>query len=293
MNFDLIKKNQYKFYFLMPALTLILIFFALPNILNFFYAFTDWSAQKEAINFRGFANFIELSENNVIWESMFTTIKFALSVSIMQNILGLSAALALEKSTRFNTIMRTVYFVPVIFSPLAASYIFQAILSSRGTINSLLNVLFETTVKIPFLGSQVWTIYVIAIVHSWKWFGFTMIVYLAALKLIPRELLEAARVEGASGWKIITKIKLPLIGAAFTFNAVTSLAGSFSVLEIPWAMTRGGPGDATEVLNILILEFFGYGRMGYATAGGLVLFLLVFLVAVPMIIFMRKREVEL
>jgi raffinose/stachyose/melibiose transport system permease protein len=293
MNYDIIKKNQYKFFFILPALLLIITFFILPNILNFFYAFTDWSPYKEVVNFRGLRNFIELTADKTIWRDLYTTIKFSIFVTIIQNFIALSLALSLERSTKFNTVMRNIFFIPVLFSVLATGYLFQALLTKRGTINEIIQILTNSDIAILFLGHQTWTLLVLAIVNSWKFYGICMLVYMAGLKLIPGELIEAAKVEGASVWKIITKIKLPLIGPSFTFSLVITFIGCFSAFELPMIMTNGGPARSTEVLNLFIFRNFGMGRWGYATAIGLVLFLFICLFAFPMIIGLRKREVEL
>jgi raffinose/stachyose/melibiose transport system permease protein len=120
-----------------------------------------------------------------------------------------------------------------------------------------------------------------------------MLVYIAALNSVPQELIEAARVEGVKPWAIIWHVKLPLIGPAFTFNLTLSLIGTFSIWELIFATTAGGPAGATEVLNIFVWRQYGYGAFGYATAASLVLFLVVIVAAIPMILFLRRREVRL
>ena len=113
------------------------------------------------------------------------------------------------------------------------------------------------------------------------------------MNLIPMELIEAAEIEGASEISIVTKIKIPLIGPAFTFNLAMTLIGTLSTFELPLALTEGGPARASEVLNIYIFQLFGTGRLSYATGISLVLFLTVLIFAIPTIILLRRREVEL
>ncbi len=288
-----LKKNLYKLGFTLPALTLVSLFFIIPNILNFYFAFTDWTPYRDEILFRGFRNFIELTQDKMIWRDLWTTLKFALSVCIIQNFIALCLALALEKDSRFNTALRTIFFIPVVFSPLAVGYIFRGFLNSRGTINTIIQAITNSNIKIPFLGNVVWTIFVLAFIHSWHYFGINMLVYIAGLRLVPNELIEAAMVEGARGWSLISKIKIPLIIPSFTFNIVVTLVGTFSAFVIPLIMTKGGPGRSTEVLNIFVFQNFGLGRWSFATAIGLVIFILVCIFAIPMIILLRKREVEL
>ncbi len=120
-----------------------------------------------------------------------------------------------------------------------------------------------------------------------------MLVYIAALNAIPDELVEAARVEGASSWGIFRKIKLPLIGPAITFNVTLTLIGALSVFDLIFATTRGGPAQSTEVLNIYVWQQYGNGAFGYATAVSFVLFLVICIAAFPLIAFLRRREVQL
>jgi raffinose/stachyose/melibiose transport system permease protein len=293
ININKIKKNQYKFFFVLPAFIFVLVIFIIPSILNFGYSFTNWSPVNPDLVFRGLANFIELSQQKIIWSGLSTSIKFAVSVCILQNLTALLFAIAIEKATKFNAVARTILFIPVVLSPLAAGYIWRALYHYQGPINGLLSFITRTDVNFPFLGNLNLAIFFIAITQSWKAYGITMLVYIAGLKSIPEELIEAARVEGGSNWSILMRIKLPLLGPSFTFNLVTTLIGSLSAFELILVMTRGGPGRATEVLNLLIYEYFGYGRWGYATAVTFVNFIFISIIAIPLIYWLRKREVEL
>jgi raffinose/stachyose/melibiose transport system permease protein len=120
-----------------------------------------------------------------------------------------------------------------------------------------------------------------------------MFVYIAGLKAIPYELVEAARVEGASSIQVLRRVKLPLLAPAFTFNITLTLIGALYIFDVVLAMTRGGPGRATEVLNMVVWRQFGTGAFGYATAFSTVLLIVILLVAVPLIFYLRRREVEL
>lgn len=293
MNLTKIKKNQYKFFFIIPAFIMIFIFFLLPNILNFYYSFTDWTTYKSEIYFSGLKNFRELTIDGEIWEDMIITIKYAILVSIIMNIFALSLAFVLEKTTRINNFFRTVFFIPVLLSNLAAGYIFKALYDPDGPINSVLSFITGSEIHFPFLGSVNYTLIFVILVHVWKSFGFCLLVYIAGLNYIPRDLIEAAEVEGANLFGVISKIKIPLLASAFTFNLTLSLIGALSTFEIPLAVARGGPARVTEVLNIFIFRLFGVGRWGYASSVSLVLFLTVCIFAFPMIFLLKKREVEL
>jgi raffinose/stachyose/melibiose transport system permease protein len=282
--------RNHPFWFLLPALLVLLVFFFLPTLLNFIYAFTDWSSFKDSINFAGFSNFTSLFQSGTLVADLVTTLIYAVLVAIFQNVFGLVLALLLERDTRVNRAVRVAFFVPVVMSALAVGYIFQALLKPAGALNEILGVLVGHPVTIAWLGSTTWTIVVVALIHGWKWMGLSMLIYLAGLKTINEDVLEAARIDGSGPWKTFWQVRFPLLAPAITFNVTTALLGSMNGFDIVQATTMGGPGQATELLNIFIFRTFGQGLFAQATTMSLVLFLMVALLAFPVIRFLRKRE---
>jgi raffinose/stachyose/melibiose transport system permease protein len=211
-------------------------------------------------------------------------------VGIMQNAFGLGLALLLERDTRLNRLARTIFFIPVLMSALAVGYMFQALLKPNGAINGLIGDVIGRTVTTPWLGSTTWTIVVVAFVNSWKWMGLAMIIYLAGLKTISEDVLEASKLDGAGPWRTFRLVKFPLLAPAVTFNLATALLGSFNGFDVIQATTAGGPAQKTEVLDIYIFNTFGYGLFAQATAIGLVLLVVVAVLAFPVIGFLRMRE---
>ena len=284
------RKQDHPLWFLLPALAVLVIFFFVPTLFNFIYAFTDWSSFKSGIGFVGFDNFVSLFDNGTLINSLRVTLVYAVLVAIFQNVFGLALALLLEKDTRLNRAARVAFFVPVIMSALAVGYIFQALLKPEGALNEILGFITGTEVSIAWLGDTTWTIVVVALVHSWKWMGLSMLIYLAGLKTISPDVLEAGRLDGASWWQALRYIRLPLLAPAVTFNVATALLGSMNGFDIVQATTEGGPGGTTELLNIFIFRTFGQGLFAQATTMSLVLFLMVTILAFPVIRFLRKRE---
>ena len=278
--------------FVAVPLTLFLVMFVLPNLLNFGYALTDYSAFGSTVNFVGGANFADLAADGTLWRDMRTTLVYAVAVTLVQNGLGLVFALTLEKAGRLNRILRAVLFLPVLIAPLAVGYTFQALLAYDGALNQLLSTVAGHAVRIEWLGSLDWTLLVVALVHSWKWFGLTMLIYLAGLAAVPDDMVDAARIDGAGGWQRFRFVKFPLLAPAFTVNMVLTLIGAINTFDIVLATTAGGPAGNTEVLNIYIFQQFGTGAFGQATAMGLILFVTVLVIAVPLIAYLRRREVS-
>jgi raffinose/stachyose/melibiose transport system permease protein len=273
--------------FLLPALAVIAIFYVVPNLLDFALAFTNWSTYSSVIKFTGLTNFRDLLQAGALTNDLRVTVEYALVVMVAQNAAGLALALALERTTRINGFFRSVFFLPVLISPLAAGYVFKAILADNGPLNALLGT------DISWLGSPTWTIVVVALVNAWKFMGINMLVYIAGLNAIPGELVEAARVEGASWWQLTRRVKLPLLAPAVTFNVVATLIGAFNTFDIVFAMTQGGPGISTQVLNSFIQQQYAQGYYGYSISMGLLLLGLVCAVAFPALFVLRRREVNL
>ena len=266
------------------------VFFFLPTIFNFVYALTDWSSFKSEIGFVGLRNFQDLLSSGTLLASLRITLVYAVLVAIFQNLFGLLLALLLERDTRINRFARVMFFIPVIMSALAVGYVFQALLKPDGALNGILGTVLGQDVSIPWLGSTTWTLVVVALVHAWKWMGLSMLIYLAGLKTISEDVLEAARLDGASAWRTFREIRFPLLAPAITFNVATALLGSMNGFDIVQATTGGGPARSTEVLNIFIFRTFGQGLFAQATTMSLVLFLVVVLLAFPVIRTLRKRE---
>lgn len=280
-----------------PSLILLLVFYVVPNILTFVYSLTDWSSFKSAVNFVGLDNFAELARDGILFDVIVTTLKFALFVTVVQNLVALGLALALEKATRLNLVLRSIFFLPVLLSTLASGYVAIGILRSDGLVNAGLSLItgvfglpaFNTS----WLGSPDLTIYVVGLVFAWKSGGILMLIYIAGLKAIPGDLVEAARIDGAGWWGVIRRVKLPLLAPAFTFNIALTLIGALGVFDLVLAMTKGGPARSTEVINFVVWKQFGAGFFGYSTAISLVLTIAIVLIAIPVIIVLRRREVQL
>jgi raffinose/stachyose/melibiose transport system permease protein len=268
-----ISRRTHPLWFLVPAYVLLLVFFFLPTVFNFVYAFTDWSGFKAAINPVGLDNFVQLTSDGTLFRSLRITIVYAVLVAVFQNLFGFGLAVLLERDTAVNRIARVFFLIPVLMSALAVGYIFQALL--KGT---------------EWLADTTWTIVVVALIHAWKWMGLSMLIYLAGLKTIPLDVTEAAHIDGASQWRTFWSVRVPFLAPAVTFNVATALLGSMNGFDIVQATTGGGPARTTEILNIFIYRTFGQGLFAQATTMSLVLFLLVALMAFPVIHVLRRRE---
>lgn len=286
-------QQNYPVRYLVPAYIMLLIFFFVPTVLNFIYAFTNWSAFSKTIEFNRFDNFVELFQSGTLLRDLRVTLIYAILVAIFQNSFGLILAVFLEEDTRINRFARVMFFVPVIMSALAVGYIWQAVLKTDGALNQILSFFTGQNIDVAWLGSTTWTIVVVAAIHGWKWMGLSMLVFLAGLKTIDSDVLEAAAIDGANRFQVFWRIKFPLLAPAFTFNVATSLLGSMNGFDIVQATTQGGPGGTTEILNLFIWRTFGQGLYSQSTTMSLVLFVMVLIIAVPLIWYLRRREAKI
>ncbi|MDP4502205.1 carbohydrate ABC transporter permease [Nonomuraea turcica] len=284
------RRQNHPMWFLIPAFAILFVFFFLPTLFNFIYAFTDWSSFKSDIRPVGFDNFSFLLSDGTLFSALRITVIYAVLVALFQNLFGFGLAVLLEKDTWLNRAARLIFVIPVLMSALAVGYVFQALLKPDGSLNDLLSALTGQQVSIAWLGSTTWTLVLAAIIHAWKWMGLSMLIYLAGLKTIPEDVTEAARIDGATGWQAFWSVRFPLLAPAVTFNVATSLLGSMNGFDIVQALTGGGPARSTEILNIFIYRTFGQGLFAQATTMSLVLFLMVALLAFPVIRILRKRE---
>jgi raffinose/stachyose/melibiose transport system permease protein len=270
----------------------IVVFYLIPSASNLYYGFTDWSTFHTSISFTGFDNFREIWKNGSLGNTLKVTLTYAVAATIFLNILALGTALLLEERTRLNVILRAVLFIPVLISPLAAGFLFSSLLAPSGIVNAMLSALWPWgKVEYPWLGDPTYAIVVLAAIHAWKYFGVAMMVYIAGLQTIPSDLVEAARIDGARGWATFRHVKMPLLAPAVTFSVVTALVGALQTPDLVFATTNGGPGTATQVLNYLLYQEFAQGFFGSATAVSMVTFAIVIFASVPLIVFLRRREV--
>lgn len=285
------RRNLYRLWFALPAILLLLFFFAGPFIANAVLSFMRWTGFSPVISFNGLDNFKSLIALGILGHATLITVLFALITMAGQNLAGLALAKALQQSNRLNSFFRSLFFLPVLFSPLAAGYIWSAILASNGPLNAAIGV-FVPGFDFSWLGDPTSAIVCVGLIDAWKWSGLVTLVYISGLNGISRNVVEASVLDGAGAVRRFFAIELPLIAPAFTFNIVLTLVGSFSALDVIFATTKGGPGDATSVLNVAVYNQYGEGLFGTSSALSFMIALLVVITAVPLIWWLRRREVH-
>lgn len=286
----------YPAYFLFPAIFFYFILFVVPSTVGQYFAFTDWNAFTDEIHFIGLQNFKDLfsDASSAYYGSIKNTLSFTIVTVIAKNVLGLLIALALNKGIRGTNILRSIYFFPVALAPLAIGLLFNAMLNfDTGIVNILLNKIGLGIFAREWLVDLRYVMGSIAVVDIWRSTGFCMVIYLAGLQGIPKDLYESCMMDGAGPIRTFRNITLPLIVPSINVNIFFSIVGGLKVFDIIIALTKGGPGTSSQVLNTMVYRELGAGRYGMGTALGLVLFVIISIVSVLALAFGKSKEVEL
>ncbi len=279
------KKKIDKSQFLsLPAAILYGVFFVYPLLCGVGMSFTDWDGMGKA-SFIGFRNFVKFFHDARAIHDIRTTVLFALGSAILLNVVGLLYALLMNTEFRGKSIARVIIYLPAIISPLIMGYIWYFLLQpGRGYLFHVFQQLGLPDLIGNWMGSYSSAIRVLILVNVWQFAGMTMIIYLAGLQSIPAELIEAARIDGATGWQLFRKVTMPLLIPAIRINVVTNIIGSLSVFDVIMSLTEGGPGYATESLSIYIMRMCYGSKTGYSTAVAMILFLFIL---VPVLIALK------
>ena len=225
---------------------------------------------------------------------MKNTLIYAVVTVLLSNVVGLAVAMILNTKIHFKGLFRTCAYFPALFSAIVVGFIWSYVyMPGSGMIASLLSMFGMDGAAFNPLGNYKTALYAIAIVEAWKAFGTTMIIYLAGLQNIPKMYQEAALLDGATKRQIFFKVKLPLLMPAVTTAVITNLIGGFKLYDIIVTLTNGGPNRKSLSLSYYIsLLYFSDEKAGYSSAVGIALFVIIFLVAVPINHYLRSREVE-
>ncbi|OMF34594.1 MULTISPECIES: carbohydrate ABC transporter permease [Paenibacillus] len=288
----MIKKMYYSYWLLLPGLLIFSVFFIYPNLTGFLYAFTNMDESFKYTRFVGFDNFKSLFQEDDQVIAFKNTFIFAIITTVFKIVLGLLLALLANAKLRTTLFFRSMLFFPVLLSTLAVSLVFSALLHpSRGLLNVFLETLHLDMLAQSWLTDPQIVIFSVSFVEIWKWTGLSMILFLAALQTIPQELKESAMVEGVNSWQMFRHITLPLIMPIVNTNVILSVIGGLKVFDIVYALTGGGPGNSSQVINTIVFKNFAAGRNGEATAANVMLFLIV-LVIVLLVNKVLNRKVE-
>ena len=278
----------------LPAMLLFTVFFILPNLASFVMGFTDWSMfYFDDPRWIGFENFRRLFSEKNFWICVKNTFYFSLVTVVAKNVIGFLLALLVQQRSRYNNFLRASFFLPITISPLVVAIIFVSIYNpTNGLLNKLLTSVGLEALCRDWLFSKTTAMNAICAMELWQQTGYTMAICLAGLQSIPSELYEAAKIDGVSYWKQIRYITLPLMIQSFTVSVMLSIISGIKVFSQVYGTTNGGPADSTQVLSTFLYKSFGNGYLGYSSAVGLFMTVLIGLMTFFVVAALRRREVE-
>jgi len=289
--------------FVLPNLLIFGIFILFPMLLNFVYAFTGGTEffpdQRPWV---GTANFEQLltCENFLdpntcyedrFWRAVFNSTGYVIAEVIVLVLVSLGTALVLNRKIRARGFFRSVFFYPVLLSPIVVALMWKWILQDNGLLNGIITGLgFE---KVPFLVDAAWARFWVVIISAWATMGFYTLILLAGLQAIPSELYEAADIDGANSWQSFRAITLPLLMPSMTVVLVLALIRAVQIFDVVFAFTGGGPGTATMYLVQYIYDN-GFAsptkRFGIAAAASLLMAGVLVVLTVAQLVLRREED---
>lgn len=278
--------------FVLPILIPFVIFFIIPFFMGTYYSFFKWNGISPTMQFVGFKNYIILFKNDPdYFTSLGFTLKYVALDVVLTNILALGLALLLDSKIKFRNALRATFFAPNVVSAVIAGFLWVFIYNQGS--QSLYELTKMPLFQTDWLGGQGTVVLSMVIVALWQGVGYIMVIYLAGLQSVDNALIEAAKIDGATGFKLFSKITLPLIMPSITVNLFMTLSQAFRTFDLNVALTNGGPGKSTLSLALDIYkEGFSNNAVGYAAAKAVVLFLIVFTITMIQIRVTKSREVQ-
>ncbi len=283
-------KKLYKTYFTIPALFLYTLLFIVPVILNFYYSFTNWNAIRltnEVARWVGLKNYVTIFQDSELSVVILRTIYFALITTVLKNVIGFVLALAFNEGLKTRNILRAIFFLPSILSPLIIGLIFGSIFMRSGFFNQLITTFGLEEYTRAWLTTRETALGTAMFVEIWRQAGFNMVIYLAGLQLIDHTFYEAASVDGASKLQSLFYITIPRMIPTLIINLLLALSQGLKAFDIIFVLTGGGPNGSTELINTVVYSEFGKKLYGLSSAYGVILF---FITALAGLIVLKIRD---
>jgi multiple sugar transport system permease protein len=277
-----------------PGLLVYVCFVLAPILVSVGYSLTNYNPFRPPTRFVGLRNYQLLFQDEEFLHALRVTTILTLIVVIVPNVLGLAIAVLLDRRGWFYNGLRSVFFVPVVLSSVVVSIVWTRMMADDGVINQALRGL---GVSHPpgWLSDPHLAVYSLGAILSWQTLGFCVVVYLAGLQGVPRELLEAAEIDGAGPVQRFRKITWPLLAPALTINTVVQLISAFKVFDHVQVITNGGPGEGTTAsIAFTVLQVgFTANRQGYASAMAIVMLVIIAIASALTLKLLQRREIDL
>jgi lactose/L-arabinose transport system permease protein len=277
--------------FIAPALVLLGIFMLYPILWSLWMSFQVGKGMN--FSFGGFANIVRLTKDPVFIRALVNTLTFlVVQVPIMIGLALLAAVALNDPKLRFRGFFRTAIFLPCVTSLIAYSTLFKSMFATDGIVNKMLMAVWLIQEPIHWLQDPFWAKILIIIAITWRWTGYNMVFYLAALQNVDRSIYEAARIDGASGWDQFWQITVPMLKPVILFTTIVSTIGTLQLFDEVNNITQGGPSDSTLTLSLYIynLTFKFMPSFGYSATVSWVIVLLVAVLSFAQFVIARDRS---
>lgn len=283
-----------KYAYLVPALSLLILFMYYPVVSNIFYSFLKWDLFKGTKTFIGFRNYLNLFSDETFWVAVLNNLKYIIISLIFQVGVALFFAAQIEqfKKTYVASFFRAVLFIPSLISFTIIGLLFSFVFKTDGLLNSLISLCMNSPFRKGWLGDPKTAIYAIIGISQWKGIGYTMMLLCVAIQRIPVELYEASTIDGASKISMFRNVTVPLITDMIKISLIINISGGLLVFNEVFVMTNGGPHGSSEVLStIMYKNAFVHGKVGYASAISIVILLMsIFFYALQQLVFKEKES---
>ncbi len=287
------KERLENFIYTLPAVILVTMMMYVPFVMSGYYSLTQWNGIAKEPVFIGLGNFAAIfSGKSNFLNSLWFTVRYTIGFVIFSNILALALAVCLTKKFRLDNLYRGLFFIPYIMSMTIVGFIWKFIFTQGFA--KLFDITGWEALNLSWLGDPKLAFYSVVAVGVWQGLGFYIVLYIAGLKAIPDEVIEAAIVDGASPTQRFFRVVLPLLGPSMTTCIFMSLTNGLKVFDIILALTKGGPGTATYSTTMQIYqEAFTNNNYGLGSAQAIIYFIVVMVITQLVLKAMSKREVDL
>lgn len=284
-------KSKTHLLMIIPVIVLFFAFNTLPLIIGAFYSFTNYRGYG-SWDFVGFRNYIDLFSDTRVWNSYLFTFKYAISGTVLVNVISLLMALALNSKVRFKSALRGVYFIPNILGGLIVGYIFSFIFTYIiPAVGESLNI---ELIKNSILADERFAWIGVLVVGVWQAVAMNTIIYISGLQTIPADVYEAATIDGSGAFYTFRKITLPLLMPFISINLVLSTKNMLMVFDQIMSLTKGGPAQSTESISYLIYRNgMDGGQFGFQSANAVLFFVLIVTISVIQMKITGKKEEQL
>ncbi|MBP1913979.1 raffinose/stachyose/melibiose transport system permease protein [Lederbergia galactosidilyticus] len=282
--------STYSYYFLLPAGIIYFTFFLLPTIMSFFFSMTWWTLTDwEFIGLENFKTFLSEPSMNIGFKN---TVIYAVVTCGLKIIFGLLIGTFLCTRLRTVGFIRSMVFFPTLLSTIAIGIAFSMMMHpSQGMINTVLSAI--GIVGPDWLGDVRIALLSVALVDVWQGLGIATVIFIAGIMSIPEEYFEALMIDGGNSFQKFWHIILPLSRPAMNTVIILAFIGGLRSFDLIWVMTKGGPGFSTDLIASIIYKQYQAGFYGISTAGNVILFIVVSLLAFPLHYFLNRKEVDL